>query len=420
MGELFNHAIFPPLLKQFVMTLALSFIVGLELHSYRRANNRDLGFGTTRTFTLIGILGFVLYLVDDHLWAWLAGLLCLVAFLAIYYHNRFSEGMHSLLSPVVALLTYVIAAVVIRFPEWFTVLMVVTVLLMLSAKPGIRRFSDAFRAVEMVTFSKFLIMAGVVLPLLPDHQISSLVTVTYYQVWVALLVVSGLSYISYLAQTYVFKEKGLLLTGLLGGLYSSTATTIVLGRRAREMAPTPQVTQAIILATAMMYLRLLLLLLFLGHVSCALQLMGPFLVFLAASLVAAWLAGRMPMAVRVKMENLPLSHPLEFKTALVFSILFVVFAAVTAVVITRYGNEGLQVLSFVVGLTDIDPFILSLLGGTYRITEAQIVTAIVTATGSNNLVKAAYALVLGHNRYSFAAAAWLALLFAASMVYVFY
>lgn len=420
MGELFNLAIFPPLLKQFVMTLALSFIVGLELHSYRRANNRDLGFGTTRTFTLIGILGFVLYLVDDHQWAWLAGLLCLVAFLAIYYHNRFSEGLHSLLSPVVALLTYVIAAVVIRFPEWFTVLMVVTVLLMLSAKPGIRRFSDAFRAVEMVTFSKFLIMAGVVLPLLPDRQISSLVTVTYYQVWVALLVVSGLSYISYLVQTYVFKEKGLLLTGVLGGLYSSTATTIVLGRRAREMAPTPQVTQAIILATAMMYLRLLLLLLFLGHVSAALQLTGPFLVFLAASLAAAWLAGRMPVAVRVKMENLPLSHPLEFKTALVFSILFVVFAAVTAVVITRYGNEGLQVLSFVVGLTDIDPFILSLLGGTYHITEAQIVTAIVTATGSNNLVKAAYAMVLGHNRYSLAAAAWLALLFVASMVYVFY
>jgi uncharacterized membrane protein (DUF4010 family) len=321
---------------------------------------------------------------------------------------------------VVGLLTYIIAAVVIRFPEWFTILMVVTVLLMLSAKPGIRRFSDAFRSVEMVTFSKFLIMAGVVLPLLPDRQISSIVTVTYYQVWVALLVVSGLSYISYLVQTYVFKEKGLLLTGLLGGLYSSTATTIVLGRRAKEIAPTPQVTQAIILATAMMYLRLLLLLLFVGQFNAVLQLMGPFLVFMAASLAAAWLAGRMPVAVRVKVENLPLSHPLEFKTALVFSILFVVFAAISTVVITRYGNEGLQVLSFVVGLTDIDPFILSLLGGTYHISEAQIITAIVTATGSNNLVKAVYALVLGQNRYTFAAAAWLVLLFAASMVYVFY
>lgn len=420
MGEIFNIAIVPVLLKQFVMTTALSFIVGLELHSYRRANNQDLGFGTTRTFTLIGVLGFVLFLLDDQLWAWLFGLMGLFAFLAIFYYKRSGEGVLSLMSPVLGLLTYSIAPVVIRFPEWFTILMVVTVLLMLSAKPGIRRFSDAFREAEMFTFTKFLIMAGVVLPLLPDSQISPLVTVTYYQVWVALLVVSGLSYVSYLAQAYVFKDKGLLLTGLLGGLYSSTATTIVLGRRARQLAPSPQVTQAVILATAMMYLRLLLLLMVIGHFDAALQLTGPFLVLLVASLLAAWLAGLMPVAVKVKVDDLTLSHPLEFKTALVFAILFVVFSAVSTVVIGRYGSEGLQVLSFVVGLTDIDPFILSLLGGTYHISEAQIITAIVTATGSNNLLKAVYAMVLGRNRYTLAAAAWLVLLFVVSMIYVFH
>ncbi|MGA9575259.1 MAG: DUF4010 domain-containing protein [Lysobacterales bacterium] len=420
MDEILNLAIVPVLLTQFVLTVALSFIIGLELHSYRRANGQDLGFGTTRTFTLIGILGFLLFMIDDQLWAWLFGLMGLFVLLAVYYYRRSGEGIYSLLSPVLGLLTYMIAPVLVRFPDWFTILFVVTVLLMLSAKPGIRRFSDAFREAEMFTFTKFLIMAGVVLPLLPDRQISSIVTVTYYQVWVALLVVSGLSYISYLVQTYVFKEKGLLLTGVLGGLYSSTATTIVLGRRAREMAPTPQVTQAIILATAMMYLRLLLLLLFIGHLNAVLQLMGPFLAFLAASLAATWLAGRIPVTSSVKLENLPLSHPLEFKTALIFSVLFVVFAAISTVVIGRYGNEGLQVLSFVVGLTDIDPFILSLLGGKFQISEAQIITAIVTATGSNNLVKAVYALVLGRDRFSLAAAVWLMILFAASMIYVFW
>jgi uncharacterized membrane protein (DUF4010 family) len=403
-----------------VLTVALSFIIGLELHSYRRASEQDLGFGTTRTFTLIGIFGFLLFFLDDQLWAWLTGLIALTTLMGIYYFRRSGERVYSLLGPVLGLLTYMVGPVLIRFPDWFTILFVVTVLLMLSGKPGIRRFSDAFREAEMFTFSKFLIMAGVVLPLLPDRQIASIAPVTYYQVWVALLVVSGLSYVSYLVQTYVFKEKGLLLTGVLGGLYSSTATTIVLGRRAREMTPTPQITQALILATAMMYLRLLLLLLFIGHVDAVLQLSKPFLVFLAASLLVAWLAGRMKAGARVRLERLPLSHPLEFKTALVFSVLFVVFAALSSLVISRYGNEGLQVLSFVVGLTDIDPFILSLLGGTFHISEAQIITAIVTATGSNNLVKAVYALLLGRDRFTMAAAAWLLLLFAASMVYVFY
>jgi uncharacterized membrane protein (DUF4010 family) len=418
--EIFDPAIFPPLLTQFIITAALSFIIGLELHSYRRAYGQDLGFGTTRTFTLIGVLGFVLYMIDAQLWVYLCGLLGLVAFLTVYYYRRSGEQIYSLLSPLFGLLTYAIAPVLIRFPDWFTVLYVVTILLMLSAKPGIRRFSDAFRTAEMVTFSKFLIMAGVVLPLLPDRQIASFVTVTYYQVWLALLVVSVVSYLSYLAQTYVFKDKGLLLTGLLGGLYSSTATTIVLGRRAREMPPTPQITQAIILATAMMYLRLLLLLIFLGHVNAALQLLGPFLVFLTASLLAAWLASHLPVSARVKPDNLPLGNPLEFKTALGFSVLFVVFAAATSIVISRYGSAGLQILSFVVGLTDIDPFILSLLGGTFHISETQLIAAVITASGSNNLIKAIYAVVLGRNRFTLVAAGWLVILFIASVAYVFF
>lgn len=419
MTEIFDTTIFPSLLTQFVITAALSFIIGLELHSYRRTNDQDLGFGTTRTFTMIGVAGFVLYMIDDRLLVYMCGLIGLAALLSIYYYRRSSAQLYSLMSPLLGLLTYLIAPVLIRFPGWFAVLYVVTILLLLGEKPGIRRFSDAFRSAEMVTFAKFLIMAGVVLPLLPDRQIASFITVTYYQVWAALLVVSSLSYLSYLAQTYLFKDKGLLLTGVLGGLYSSTATTIVLGRRAREVPPTPQITQAIILATAMMYLRLLLLVFFLGHMDVAQHLLGPFLILLAASLLAVWFASRLPRVAEVEVGDISLNHPLEFKTALIFSMLFVVFAALTSIVISRFGSEGLHVLSFIVGLTDIDPFILSLLGGTFHITETQIVAAVIIASGSNNLIKAGYALALGRNRFSAAAAGWLVLLFAASMAYVF-
>lgn len=419
MAELIDPTVFPPLLTQFVFTAVLSFIIGLELHSYRRANEQDLGFGTTRTFTLIGVAGFVLYMIDDRQLVYMCGLVGMIVLLGIYYFRRSSSQLFSLISPLLGLLTYLLAPVLIRFPDWFSILYVVTILLMLGEKPQIRRFSDAFRSAEMVTFSKFLIMAGVVFPLLPDRQIAAFITVTYYQVWAALLVVSSLSYASYLAQTYLFKEKGLLLTGLLGGLYSSTATTIVLGRRAREVPPTPQVAQAIILATAMMYLRLLLLVFFLGPIDQALRLLWPFLTLLIASLVAVALASRIPRVAEVPTGDIPLSHPLEFKTALLFSVLFVVFAAGTTIVISRYGSEGLHILSFVVGMTDIDPFILSILGGTFPITETQLVAAVIVASGSNNLVKAGYALVLGRNRFSVAAAGWLVLLFVVSMAYVF-
>ncbi len=227
------QGVIPPLLAQFGLTLVLSFVIGLEVHSYRRANQRDLGFGTTRTFTLIGIMGFLLYVLDPHGWLYAAGFLALAGFLWIYYARRVAEPQMSLLSSLLALLTYLVGPIASRFPDWFLILYVVILLLLLGEKPGIRRFSDAFRGKEPVTLAKFLIMAGVILPLLPEKPIAPFINVTYYQIWLAMVVVSGLSYLSYLAQTYFLSERGLLLTGILGGLYSSTATTAVLVKHPR-------------------------------------------------------------------------------------------------------------------------------------------------------------------------------------------
>ena len=93
MNSLFNTSVLPPLLTQFVITALLSFIIGLELHSYRRANEQDLGFGTTRTFTLIGILGFVLYLSNDQLLIYLCGFIGMVILMVLLF-----SGMVALIS----------------------------------------------------------------------------------------------------------------------------------------------------------------------------------------------------------------------------------------------------------------------------------------------------------------------------------
>ncbi|HDY85446.1 MAG TPA: DUF4010 domain-containing protein, partial [Methylophaga sp.] len=250
-SDLFSVISLPPLLSHFLLVVALSFTIGLELHSYRRASNQDLGFGTTRTFTLIGMLGYVLYALDSQRLFYGAGFIALIVFLAVYYHSRSDERLYSLISPMLAIATFLLAPILDVFPAWFSILFVVTLLLILSEKLEIRNFSDRFNNAEMVTFSKYLIMTGVVLPLLPDQQVyAPYITVTYYQIWLSLLVVSSLSYLSYLAQSYVFKEKGVLFSGLLGGLYSSTATTIVLARRSRTSEPNHRYANAIILATA--------------------------------------------------------------------------------------------------------------------------------------------------------------------------
>jgi uncharacterized membrane protein (DUF4010 family) len=406
----------------FVVTIAFSFVIGLEFHSYRRAAGRDLGFGTTRTFTLIGLLGFTLYLIDESGRLYLLGMLLLAAFLLVYYARRLTKPRFSLLSPILALLTFLVGPIVLRLPEWFLVLFTVTVLIMLGEKPWIRRLSDAMREEETVVLPRFLVMAGVILPLLPDSQIAPpLITVTYYQAWLAMVVVSGLSYLSYLAQTYFFKQRGMLLTGVLGGLYSSTAATVVIARRAAETSDTRLVAPAIILATAMMYLRLLLLIFVLGHHTAALHLAAPFLLFVLASCAVAYLLYRKGCcATAGNIATEPLSHPLEVSTAATFAVLFVIFAAVTQYIDSHFGSVGVHTLSFFIGLTDIDPFILSLLAGKMTLTPALIIGSIVIAAGSNNLFKAGYALVLARRHGVAGAALWLAGLFAASFVYVFW
>ena len=104
-----------------------------------------------------------------------------------------------------------------------------------------------------------MVLAGVILPLLPDTPVSEQINITPYKFGLSIVAVSGISYFSYLLKKFVFPSAGILLTGILGGLYSSTATTIILARQSKEIADSNKAVAAIMFATTMMYLRILLL-----------------------------------------------------------------------------------------------------------------------------------------------------------------
>lgn len=412
----------PPLLIQFLGTLVFSFLVGLEYHSYTREtreSGRPTGFGSTRTFTIIGVLGFVLYALDARRLLFGAGILALTVLLGIYYWRHSIKGNYSLLHPVLVLLVYAIGPVSIELPLWFLVLYVAALVLILGEKPAISRISTLFSGPEVSTLAKFLVMAGVVLPLLPNRQIAPAIGVTYYQVWLAVIVVSGISYFGYLTQKYLFRGRGLLLTGVLGGLYSSTAATVVISRRAHNIGDRNAVSATLIVATVMMYLRLLALVVALGHGRAAVHLLVPFSLMVAASLLVAGLLYRNHRKAPRIGAGEEVQHPLELATAVLFAVLFVLFAALTGYVTGHFGAAGLQWLAFAVGFTDIDPFILSLLAGKYHIDESQIIAAVLISSGSNNLLKAAYALVLDRSRTVMPAVFWLIALFAVSPAYVY-
>ena len=410
----------PPLLVQFVTTVAFSFVVGLEFRSYHYANEYKLHFGSTRTFVLIGILGFILYTLDASRLLFAAGLLLLGALLLVFYWRLSAERSFSLFSTLFALLIYLIGPIASLFPSWFLVLFIVVLILLLGEKPLIHRISDQLANEEIVTLAKFLIISGVILPLLPDQAVAPMLPVTYYRVWLAVIIVSGFSYLSYLANSYFFKSRSLLITGLLGGLYSSTAATVVIGRRAHDLTSVSgrTVSSALIMATTMMYVRLLAIISMFDW-KVALQLLTPFIIIIVLSI--ATIIGLLTIKNHApELHDVSeVKHPLELSTAIIFALLFILFAFLTQYITSHYGSHGLKSLAVIVGFTDIDPFILSLLSGKFIVPDTTIVSAVILASGSNNLLKAAYAVALARNRSVLFAAVWLTFLFVISILYAY-
>ena len=211
------------------------------------------------------------------------------------------------------------------------------------------------------------------------------------------MVVSAISYLSYIIKKFIFPESGIILSAILGGLYSSTATTVILSKKSKENADPIKTAAGIMYATGIMYLRILILA-YIFNRSIAMHLLPFFTILFAVSTAI----GFQILRVKHGKKDSPVNpetdqNPLEFKAALIFGILFTVFGVLTKFILNNYGSIGVGVLSFVVGITDIDPYLLSLFqdSGTH-LTVHIVAMATIVATASNNLMKMGYAVFLGH------------------------
>lgn len=391
----------PPGIVKFILVTLFSLLIGLNQRRHHIDEEKESLFGTDRTFTLIGILGFILYIISpQNLLAFLGGGCVIAVLLGIYYYQKIQKhNKFGITSLIIALITYCLAPLVYTQPDWLVLLIIVSVLVLTELKETLFKFSEKFDNNEFFTLAKFLVIAGVILPLLPDKPISPELNFSPYKFWLAIVAVSSISYFSYLLKKFVFPDSGIVLTGILGGLYSSTATTIILARKSKEMPDNRKVVAAIMLATTMMYLRVFLLALFFNK-EIAFRLapfFGAFIVI--SSLVAIYFL----KFHRKNHEQQPETqtfqankNPLEFKTALVFAALFIFFAVMTGFINRKFGTAGINVLSFVVGVTDIDPFILNLFQSKWNIESTVIVIAVMNAISSNNLLKMIYGLSFGN------------------------
>jgi uncharacterized membrane protein (DUF4010 family) len=411
------------------LLLGLSLFLGLAFEDFFAHTERP---GGIRTFPMLAFAGGVLYLFDhEHFVPFTGGLLVLGVWLTIYYRRHLleldaqAEPNVGLVIPVLNVEAYILGAVALALPPWVAVTMTVTSVLLLTGREKLHALARGIELREIVIAGEFLILTGIVLPLLPNEPVTTLTTITPRQVWLALVVVCSLSYASYLAQRYWTAAAHGLWMAALGGLYSSTAMTVVLARQAATGAVQRRQAQAgITLATAIMYMRILAVVAFF-NLTLAHEL-APALCVLAgaAAAIAAvqywlpnWLPGGGAEQTGAKTTLQPTgSNPLEIGPAALFAALFIVISLVTKWANTAFGTSGIYTLAAIVGVTDIDPFVLNLAqGGTANVTNSALAAAILIAASSNNILKAAYASFFAGGRATAASALVLVLLAAAGV-----
>lgn len=395
--------ILPKELVSFVLVTLFALLIGLSQRKMMLKNETDkITFGTDRTFTFIGILGYILYILDQNsLMLFMGGGVALVALFGLSYYGKIrNHDVYGLTTILIGLITYCLAPIVITQPPWFSITIVVAVLMLTEMKSTFIRFANEMRNDELVTLAKFLAISGVILPVLPKTNIIEGINLTAYSVWFATVVVSGISYASYLLKRYVFKESGIFVSGLLGGLYSSTATITILAREAKTAAGSklPEYTAAMVIAKSMMFLKFLILI-FIFSPKIFLIIYPYLLAMLVLSAAAAWftyrrqLANTHPATATDKMilNETDYKNPLEFKVALIFAALFVIFTLLTTYTIRYIGNSGVTALSLLSGFSDITPFILNLLQNVGEIKENVVVVSTLLAMLSNTTVTMFYA-----------------------------
>lgn len=398
--------------------LGLAFFLGLAFEGFYDGPRRLPG--GVRTFPLLALGGGLLFLLDrTYLAAFVAGLGVLGVWLAVYYHARCrgggdgadgaGEADGSLVVPVLNVHAYLLGASVLALPVWVGVVATVAAVLLMTGRDRLHALARAVPIHEIVIAVQFLVLTGVVLPLLPSHPVTELTSITPRQAWMALLAVCSVSYLTYLVQRIFAVKEGDLWMAVLGGLYSSTATTVVLARRAAaDPDARAGALAGVTLASAVMYGRILVIVaVFNGALA---RQLAPALLTLAvvgagvaalqyrgarrrAATPSAASAAATDSAARYAPHN-----PLDMATAALFAGFYVAISLLSTWIAHEFGRGGLYGLAAIVGISDIDPFVLNLAQGGSPLPMPTLGAAILIATASNSVLKVVYALAFSRPR----------------------
>jgi len=390
------YQLIPPEGLKIILVLFLSFLVGLEREERKAAVGEHYAFGGVRTFPLIGLLGYALALLSGSQLLPLAlGFAVVGAFLWLSYRHKLETAETAgVTSEMSGLTTYVVGALVYHEQFWIATTISVASMLLLELKVVLESLTKRIAPEEILTFTKFLLLTAVILPVLPNQEFSPF-QINPFKTWLVVVAVSTVSYGSYVLQRLTKEQGGVILTALLGGAYSSTVTTVALARRASREQHPHLFSGGTLMASGVMYMRLFALVgLFNRNLLAVLAV--PFAVLAGIGAGGGWLWSRVldPDSGKVKREYEP-RNPLELRAAFLFAALFLAMLVATRLAAQYLGKAGVYGLGAVMGVADVDPFLMGMTQSAGTITPLQeAAIGILIAAASNNIAKGVYAYML--------------------------
>jgi uncharacterized membrane protein (DUF4010 family) len=369
------------------LALALGFLVGLERESTKLERSSVI-FGGVRTYPIISLFGFGCAWLHHAGVAFMlpVGLSVMGVLAGIAYVTKTRAGHHGFTSETSALLTFIVGALALLADVWIAMALAVVNTVLLSEKTELETYVERFNKAEFLAVVKFILVTVIILPVLPNQDYTQF-HLNPTHIWQVVILVSSIGFVGYLLEKLFGDKVGLWLSGIVGGIVSSTATTVAVGRIAnKNPARAATALQASLLASSMMYVRILVLVLIINSAFLPALWWKLTLLFI----VGVVLSFRLHAGKESGDTTIPdLHNPFEIRPSVVFAVMFVVLMIATKLIAQRLGSAGLLALSAVVGVTDIDPFILSVLHPTETMVRF-VAMAVIIAMMSNTIAKAVY------------------------------
>jgi uncharacterized membrane protein (DUF4010 family) len=381
-------------LPRYVVALAIGLLMGLERERNPAAK---AGLRTFALTALFGVLAAHLAMTIDAQWLVAMGLFLVgMMMIAAYLRSPQPDGDPGTTTVAALMLCYGLGVLVWHNEAQLAVMLGVAATMLLYFKPELRGLSQQLSRRDLLSVLQFAVLALIILPLLPNQDYGPYGALNPHHIWWMVVLIVGVGLAGYAALRLVGQQRGAVMLGLLGGLVSSTATTLAFSRHARassEMMPVAVIV--IVLANLMVLVRL-------GVLTAVLapEILSQLLPVLIGGLVAGGLGaayGVRRLQPQGALPTLAMGNPTELRPALGFGLLYAVVLLAAAWLSDWLGTRGLYAVALVSGLTDVDAITLSSLRlhNLDRLTVAVAVNVITLAVLSNLVFKSVLTFTVG-------------------------